>query len=475
MRFIQGAGMKRIIIVGGGISGMTVAHALLSGTGPLSTVPPGGRKEGYEVTVLEADSRPGGKIWTDRVDGFLCEKGPNGFLDNKPKTLELCQVLGLTPLRSNENAKKRYIFFHGRLNPLPESPPAFIRSNLISWPGKIRMAYDTIAPKGPEDETVADFIKRRLGKEALERLIDPMVSGVFAGDPYRMSIKSCFPRIKELEQEHGSLIRAMIRLRREKKKRSGGGNAAVGPAPGGTLTSFHGGAQTLTDTLFRSLKGHVRFGVSATGIGKKGDGFAIHTSGGVLHAEIVVLATPAHVTADIVKDLDDEISKTLSGVPYPSVTVLCFGYRREKVGHPLDGFGFLIPHKEGRNILGTLWDSSIFPDRAPEGYVLLRTMVGGARASDIAMMDDSRLIGTVLDDLRPIVSLKADPDMVRIYRWEKAIPQYVLGHDTKLQFIERRLKTYPGLYVTGNAFRGVGINDCVSNGYRIAGEILSAA
>jgi oxygen-dependent protoporphyrinogen oxidase len=194
---------------------------------------------------------------------------------------------------------------------------------------------------------------------------------------------------------------------------------------------------------------------------------------GVVDADIVVLASPAYASVEILKGFDLELSKTLSEIPYAPVTVVCFGYKRGKVLHSLNGFGFLIPHKEGRRILGTLWDSSIFPNRAPEGYVLLRSMVGGAQSPELAMLDDNILVNTVFDELRPIVSLKAEPDIVRIYRWERAIPQYILGHGEKLRLIDERLKSYPGLYLTGNAYRGVGMNDCIENGYKVADEILS--
>jgi len=186
--------MKKIAVIGGGLSGLTVAYALLN------------KNKDLDITVFESDSRPGGKIWTDKSDGFLCEKGANGFLDNKPHTLELCKSLGIEPVRSNKNSKKRFIYLNGRLNALPESPLSFIKSDLLSWGGKLRMLLEYNAPKGPEDETVADFIIRRLGKEALEKLIDPMCSGIYAGDPYKMSIKSCFARIKELEQVYGGLL-----------------------------------------------------------------------------------------------------------------------------------------------------------------------------------------------------------------------------------------------------------------------------
>ncbi len=449
--------MKRIAIVGGGISGLTLAYALI------------GRSKDTEVTVLEADSRPGGKIWTDRADGFMCEKGPNGFLDNKPRTLELCESIGISPLRSNDNAQKRFIFFDDMLHRLPESPSAFLKSQLISWPGKLRMAYEVIAPKGPEDETVADFILRRLGKEALEKLIDPMVSGVFAGDPYKMSIKSCFARIKELEQDYGSLIRAMIKIKKERKKKKG---VKISVAPPGRLTSFYDGAQTLVDALVEKLGERVRTGVSVKGIERKGDTYQVHTSQGIKESDIVILASPAYATADIVRDFDSNITQILKGIQYPAVSVVCFGFKREKVGHSLDGFGFLIPHREGKRILGTLWDSSIFPNRVPEGNVLLRTMIGGAQSPELAMLDDDALVNIVLKDLKGILSLKSDPDMVRIYRWERAIPQYALGHLEKLALIDDRLKFHPGLYITGNAYRGVGINDCIENSYRVADEIL---
>lgn len=448
--------MKRIIIVGGGLSGLTVAYALM-------------KSSQFDAALLESEPRAGGKIWTDHTDGFLCEKGANGFLDNKPKTLEFCRELGIEPLRSNENAKKRFIFSGGKLNALPESPGSFIKSDILSWSGKLRLMYELIAPKGPDDETVADFITRRLGREALEKLIDPMVSGVFAGDPYKMSIKSCFPRIKELEQNYGSLIRAMIKLKRERKKDNGG---KVSAAPGGNLTSFYNGAQTMTDAIAGRLGERLRLGVSAQGIEKSSNLYRLHTSNGVFEAEAVVLACPAIVSSEILRDLDSGLSKILSGIPYPPLAVVCFGYKREKVGHLLNGFGFLIPYKEGRRILGTLWDSSIFPNRAPEGYVLLRTMIGGAQSPELAMLDDNKLVNAVFDELNPMLFMKTEPDMVRIYRWDKAIPQYVLGHVEKLRSIDERLKSFPGLYLAGNSYRGVGMNDCVENGLKVADSII---
>ncbi len=495
----------KVVIVGGGISGLAVAYALIHRTpskqpaGKQNTEPAyrtGRHRTQMDVTVLEAGSRPGGKIWSDKVDGFLCEKGTNGFLDNKPKTLELCKSLGLEPLQSNENAKIRFIFSNKRLNELSGSPVSFLKSGLFSWRGKLRMMYEIIAPKGPEDETVADFVIRRLGKEGLDKLIDPMCSGVFAGDPYKMSVKHCFPRIKELEQEYGSLIKALIKIQRAKSKeqrdegRGTRDEGRVSATPGGNLTSFYNGAQVITDALAEKLGERVKLGISVQGLarlgrrlagesgsargGKKGNSYQLHTSEGIVDADVVVLASPAYASAEILKGFNTEVSKILMGIPYPPVSVVCFGYKREKVLHSLRGFGFLVPHIEGIKILGNLWDSSIFPNRAPEGYVLLRSMVGGAQSHGTAMLSDNELINMVFDELKPIISLKTEPDMVRIYRWERAIPQYLLGHGEKLKSIGELLKSHPGLYLAGNAYRGISMNDCIENGYKVADEILSA-
>ncbi|MEW6602249.1 MAG: protoporphyrinogen oxidase, partial [Nitrospirota bacterium] len=372
----------------------------------------------------------------------------------------------------------RFIFSEGRLKALPESPLSFLKSDLLSWGGKFRLLYELRAAKGPEDESVADFIIRRLGHEALDKLIDPMVSGIYAGDPYRMSIRNCFPRIKELEDQYGSLIRAMIKIRKQKKaegRASGdkGEATKVSAAPGGTLTSFYDGAQTITDALAARLGKRLRVGISVYGITRESGSYQVTTSDHTYNADIVIIATPAYATSEILRDFDAELSRALSAILYPHVSVVCFGYRKERVSHPLNGFGFLIPHIENRNILGSLWDSSIFPNRAAEGHVLLRTMIGGAQSPEMASFDNSKLINAVFDELNPILGLKGDPEMVSIYRWEKAIPQYVLGHGKILETINMRLKNYSGLYLTGNSYRGIGINDCIENAYKLTEQIVA--
>ena len=263
----------------------------------------------------------------------------------------------------------------------------------------------------------------------------------------------------------------MIKLQKEKKKLQT--HEKISAAPTGNLTSFYNGAQTITDELAEKLGERIKFGVSVKGIEKDGKAYKVHTSRGIDSADIVILASPAHASSEIIGDFDKKLSKILSEIPYAPVSVVCFGYKREKVLHSLQGFGFLIPHIEGKKILGTLWDSSIFPNRAPEGYVLLRNMIGGAKSPELAMLDDNAIIRTVFDELRPIVSLKSEPDMVRIYRWEKAIPQYVMGHGDRLKFIDESLKSYHGLYLTGNSYRGIGMNDCIENAYKLADQISS--
>jgi len=447
----------RLVIIGGGISGLSLAYFL-------------SEKPGFDVRVLEAEARPGGKIWTDRTGEFLCESGVNGFLDNKPRTLELAARLSLSPLRSSDAARKRYIYSGKRLNLLPESPPAFLKSGLMSLPGKLRIALEPFIRKGSaEDETLADFARRRLGREAYEKLIDPMASGIYAGDPEAMSLKSSFPRIHEIEQKYGSLIRGMIKLMAERKK-------AVSAAPGGVLTSFPGGMQTLIDTLRERLGDRLSTTSRAVAVEKKGEGFAIHLSDGKqVEAGAVVLAVPAHQAMDILKDLAPVASRAMGAIPYPSLAVVCTGFRRDKLPGDVNAFGFLVPFREGRKILGTLFDSSIFPGRAPEGQVLLRTMLGGARASRLAEAEESKIADTALAELRDVAGVKAEPDFLRVYRHDRAIPQYTVGHSERVRRAEELAEKMKGLYVTGNALRGIGVNDCIENSHKLAEKIAAGA
>jgi oxygen-dependent protoporphyrinogen oxidase len=448
----------RLVIIGGGISGLSLAYLLLE------------HKPSLDILILESEKKAGGKIWTDKVDGFLCEWGVNGFLDNRPKTLELVSKLSLSPLRSNDNARRRYIFSSEKLNLLPESPPAFLTSNLLSISGRLRVIYEMFVPKWKGgDETLAHFATRRLGREAYEKLIDPMASGIFAGDPEKMSLKSCFAKVYNLEQKYGSLIRGMIKLQKEAKKT---GNK-VGAGPGGTLTSFYDGMESFIGALTSFLGKRLRTGSEVVSIERRDNNYMLFLSDGTtIETEAVVCATPAFATSAMVKDMDRNLSALLHEIFYPSISVVCLGYRREKIRHTLMGFGFLIPFKEGRKILGTLWDSSIFPNRAPEGYVLLRTMLGGARRSDLALEQEEKLITLVMDELRDIMGVTAQPDFAKVYTHRKGIPQYFLGHEQQTEQIAGICRNYKGFYVTGNAYGGIGVNDCIENSSKLAERIL---
>jgi protoporphyrinogen/coproporphyrinogen III oxidase len=461
--------MTRIAVIGAGISGLATAHAI-----ERLAVPAGLE---VETLVLEKEPRTGGKIWSIHDEGFLCEWGPNGFLDSKPMTLELCDRLDIRDrlLRSDDNARKRFIYSEGMLHRLPENGPSFLKSRLISWPGKLRLACEPLIParRDGADETLADFARRRLGHEALDKLIAPMVSGIFAGNPETMSLQSCFPRIHQLEQEYGGLIMAMVKLAKQKKaERKAGKEVASAAGPGGVLTSFVGGIQELTDRTAASLRGTVRTGATVVEIVRKDGGFELRLAdGATIDAEVVVSAAPAYAVAEMVAGFDRELKQLLDGIPYATMNVVCFGYAREKIACDLDGFGYLIPKKEGKSILGTLWDSSIFPNRAPEGRVLLRSMMGGATNPGAIDLAESEVKARVMVDLQEIMGIGAEPDFVRIFRHEKAIPQYLAGHSQRLLALAARHTANPGLFLTGNAFYGVGLNDCVHAANQVAGQV----
>ena len=462
--------MTRIAIIGAGISGLATAHAIewLAAERGLQVA----------VTVLEKEPRTGGKMWSIKEEGYLCEWGPNGFLDSKPMTLDLCDRLGIRNrlTRSNDNARKRYIYSQGELHRLPENGPMFLRSNLISWRGKLRLAGELFVPprRDAVDETLAEFARRRLGPEALDKLIGPMVSGIFAGDPETMSLQSCFPRIRELEQQYGGLLRAMIKLAKQKKaERRAGKEVASAAGPGGVLTSFADGIQSLTEAVAASLGGTLRTGAAVVALRPRADGWELELADGEkLDAELVVSAAPAHVVCDLLRPLDRNLADLVAGIPYASMNVICCGFARERIARDLDGFGYLIPRKEGRSTLGTLWDSSIFPQRAPEGHVLLRSMMGGATNPDAIRLSDEEVLSRTLADLREIMGITVRPDFVRVFRHEQAIPQYLSGHSRRLAAVGERLKEHPGLFVSGNAFFGVGLNDCVHAANRSAEQVV---
>jgi oxygen-dependent protoporphyrinogen oxidase len=434
----------RVIVVGGGISGLATAYLCA--------------KRGMAVTVYEK-GQPGGKIHSAHEDGFLLEHGPQGFLDSVPESLTLASELGLEPLRANESAKKRFLYFRGQLQRVPESPPLLLKSRILSLRGKARLAWEPFAKKRTEpDETVMAFATRRLGLEAAERLVAPMVAGIYAGDAERLSIDSALPRVAKLERDHGSLIRAMRRLK------------AAGPGPRGTLTSFKGGMGDVIDALLGKLgpavvRAHVR------SIERDGKIFRVRTDdSGPAPADAVVLATPGYATASLVPNC-----APLSEIPYAPVDVAFLGYPRDAVPHPLDGFGFLVALGEDLRVLGCLWESSIFPFRAPDGNVLFRLMLGGARDPGVAGLAPPHVLSLAREALEKSVGVRAEPRLSRLVRHPRGIPQYTVGHAARVASATAAEAAWPGLYLTGNALRGVGYNDCVREAYAIAERVAHHA
>ncbi len=465
--------MPSVVIIGAGLSGLATAFELQRLA----------EERGLELrlTVLERSERLGGKVWTYQEEGFRCEVGPNGFLDSKPETLQLCERLGISGhlLRSSDAARKRFIYSEGFLHRLPESPLAFFRSPLLSVRGRLRVLTEPLTRMVPEglDETVASFGRRHLGSEAVRKLIGPMVSGIFAGDAFALSLKSCFPVMHQLEREgSGSLLVAMLRRmrsrRRQPRERRGG------PAgPGGVLTSFPEGLEFLTTSLASAIRGRIETGARVEEIRRSAAGgweLSVDISGRreQLACDLLIVATPAYAAAGLLEALDAPLAQLLGEIPYAPVAVVCLGYLRAEVSRPLDGFGFLVPVEEGKTLLGCLWDSSMFPHRAPEGRVLLRAMVGGARRPELAGLPEDAMLRAVRQDLQEIVGLEAKPVLARVFRHPQAIPNYNVGHGRRLERIGERLASLPRLLLTGNAYHGIGVNDCSRRSAEVAAQAL---
>ncbi len=486
--------MKRVVIVGGGVTGLTTALNLRERAAAAGTP--------IQVTVLEAGPRPGGNIRTDRVDGFVIERGPNGFLDNAPGTLELVRRIGLeSELQgADEAAARRYIYRDGRLHEAPTGPGSFLRSPLLSPRGRLRVLGEPFARSRPEgvDETVFDFASRRIGSEAASVLVDAMVSGVFAGDVRRLSLASSFPKMARMEAEHGGLVRAMVARMKERKaakreaaeRRARGEDVGAlerpgGPAgPGGTLTSFRDGLDTLVDGLVSALDGAVRLesrvaAIERAGAGGGGDRepgaggpWAVRLgSGETLMADAVVVTIPSPRAAPLLASADEALGEIVGQIETAGLAVVATTYDAAAIPD-VDGFGFLVPRGEGLRILGCLWDSCVFPGRAPDGKVLLRSMIGGAHDPAAVREDEEVLERQVRRDLEAAMGIRAEPEMVRIYRWPLGIGQYHAGHQRRLDRIHDRLRANPGLWVAGSSYYGISMNACIEKADEQADEIL---
>jgi oxygen-dependent protoporphyrinogen oxidase len=412
------------------------------------------------------------------VDGYLCEWGPNGFLDNVPETLALVRQLGMEDrlLPADERAGKRFIYRRGRLHALPGGPVGFALSGLLSVRGRARVVGEPLAPRRPDgDETIHAFAARRIGHEAADVLIDSMVSGVFGGNARELSLRACFPKMWEMETRYGSLVKAMLAKRRERRAPAG---APMG-APGGHLTSFPDGIEELVLGLTRALGARVQTGRAVRRVRPRrpdaAEGWLVDLDdGSVVEAEAVVLAGSASMSATLVDGFDEDLARVLRAIPAAPLAVVCLGYETARLDRPLDGFGFLVPRGEGVGILGALWDSSIYPGRAPAGRSLVRVMSGGAHDRSVVTLDDDTLVERTRADLHTTMQLGIEPVFTRVFRHPAGIPQYTVGHLERLSAIDRRVAAHPGLVLAGNSYRGVSINACVADARSRAEQVREA-
>jgi oxygen-dependent protoporphyrinogen oxidase len=447
---------KDVVVVGGGISGLAIGWELLTRPG---LVP-----EGAAVHVLEAAPRAGGNIRTERRDGYVCEWGPTGFLDDVPATLDACDRLGLSPrlTRANEQAERRFVVREATLRELPSGPLSFLGSDVLTLAGRLRVFGEPFVPprRTDEDESVFDFAQRRIGREAASVLVDALVTGIWAGSSDALSLRSALPKLAALERDHGGLVRGLIAKR-------GKGGRATGPR--GRLTSFPDGLEELPAALAAALGSRLRLGSRVTHIGRlPGGGFRVEVDGApALEAAAVVLACPSWLAAPLLAELDGPLGSDVAGIPTVGVAVLHLGFRSEDA-RGLRGFGFLIPRGEHRSVLGVLLPSNIFPNRSPDGHVLATVMLGGARDPRVVDASDQALVDTAVPALRALAGVRGEPRFALSIRHPRAIPQYVLGHADRLAAIDARLREIPGLLLAGNSYRGIAINSCLAEAPSVA-------
>ena len=468
--------MKKVVIIGAGATGLAAAYYLQQEAQTAGW--PG------DYLVIEQEQRLGGKILTERPEGFLLEGGPDCFLSEKPAVLELTAELGIEDrlLCSNEENKGTEVFSRGRLHTLPEGlimlvPTKiipFVLSPLISWPGKVRMAFDFVLPRKKEDtdETLASFVSRRMGREALYKIAEPLIGGIHGGDPETMSLKASFPRFLQWEQQYGSLAKAMLVMR--KKMAAFGNRERIGP-PRTYFMTYINGMRELTDNLASRLdQEKIITGSKVTKIEfTRMDGqptYLVHVEGRPpVPAAAVIAAIPSNSAQKLVQGLDSQAAAVLGEIPMASSATIQMAYRRQDLPRTANSFGFVIPNMEGRKINALTYSSVKWNYRVPnENFVLLRTFVGNAKRSALAQRNEQEILQMARDDLRDILGITAKPVVARVYRWLNARPQYTLGHLERINQLEERLAQYPGLYVAGGCYRGIGLSDCVKDGRQVA-------
>lgn len=438
-----------IVIVGGGISGLATAFYIKQ------------FRSDYRVTVLERNDRLGGTMGTHVIDGFRFEQGGNGFLSNKPDTLDLVKAAGAEHLLlpSSDAARIRYIY-KDALHRLPENPRAFLTTGLLSWRGKLRTLGEVLVPARKEtfDETVQSFGYRRVGREFTDTFLNAMTAGIYGSAPEALSVGAAFPLVVALERDHGGLFRGMIRKRKK------------GAGPGGILMSFTAGVSTFIDHLGKTLDADVRTGVPVTGISREQGRFRVQTGDGDLEADRLVVATPAYVAANLLRSMNTDAASRLERIKYSPIAVVGLGYHN--LEHSLNGFGLLTTASASKPILGVLWDSSVFPDRAPEGAKAMRVMIGGQRDPELALREDDQLLETAQRGIRETMGVDDTPDTTFVKRWDKGIPNYRVGHLANVDALFEGLRgSSPGILLNSNAYYGIGLNDCIRNSRETARQV----
>lgn len=465
----------RVVILGGGVTGLTAAYRLSRAAVD--------RGRPIDLVLLEARDRVGGAFWTDHDRGYVLEGGADSFITNKPWALELCHDLGLSGqlIGTSHQHRRSFVVRNGKLVAVPEgfvlmAPRRLLpvlTSPILSWRGKMRLLMDLVIPRRTEDgdESLAGFVRRRLGREALDRLVQPLVAGIYTADPNELSTLATLPQFPEMERVHGGLIRGAWH-------RKESGEADASGARYGLFATLADGMGTLPSTLAAALPHScVHLNTSARRIVPpegRGRWRVELLDGQVVESDAVVLATEAHAAARLLDSADPGLALQLRAIPYASSAIVQLGYRRDQISHPLNGFGVVVPAVEGRRILAVSFTSVKFPSRAPEGHVLLRVFLGGALQSDLFDLGDAELIAIAREEVQSLLGAKGAPDLERIARHVRAMPQYTLGHLDRVAEIERLAARHPGLILAGNAFRGVGVPDCVRSGNEAARKVLEA-
>ena len=472
------ANRKRAVVIGGGITGLTACYRLIQ-LARASDLP-------LDVALLEAGDRLGGVIATRHEDGLLIEEGPDCFLATKPEGVELCNELGLGAELIGITAAHRQSFIvrHGRLVPVPQgfylmAPGSlwpFVTTRAFSWPGKLRMALDLVLPRrgAPEDdESLAAFVTRRLGREALERMAQPMVGGIYTADPRHLSMQATMPQFVEMEQRHRSLILAL----RHRQRHAVAQQPGVSGARYGLFASFRHGMQTLLDALADRLPaGAVQLQTPVRRVQRKGDSqrwILSPQDGPDFEADAICVALTAPEAARLLTGFDADLAAGLHEIPYASSAIVTLAYDRADIAHPLDGMGFVVPAVERRNLIACSFSSVKFAGRAPSGKVLLRAFVGGALHQEQALWPDARLREAVLRDLRQLLGLAREPALCQVSRHTSAMPQYHVGHLARVKRLEAAARGWSGLALAGNAFHGVGVPDCIRSGNAAARDMVS--